>query len=66
MMLPQAGPKGRGIVAVLAVSLGVYLGAYHLFRGHTGSGLVEHEQGLAIGIILVIAGVVLWRARRAG
>ncbi len=66
MMLPQAGPKGRGIVAVLAVLLGVYLGAYHVFRGHTGRGLVEHEQGLAMGTILVIAGAVLWRSRRTG
>ena len=64
MMLPQAGPRGRGLVAALAVLLGVYLAAYHLFRGTVGTGFVEHEQGLAIGIALVIGGVLLWRSRR--
>jgi hypothetical protein len=64
MILPQAGPRGRRVVAVLAVLLGAYLGAYHIFRAHTGRLAAEHKQGLAIGIVLIVGGTLLWRFRR--
>jgi len=63
MMLPQAGPRGRGVVAVVAVLLGGYLSAHHSFRWLSGAGLTEHEQGFALGVALVIGGILLWRSR---
>ena len=65
MLLPQAGPRGRRIVAVVAVLFGVYLSAYHLFRASSASSLAEHKQGFAVGLVLIVAGALLWRSRKA-
>jgi hypothetical protein len=63
MILPQAGPRGRGAVAVVAVLLGGYLAVDHLLRAVTGPGLAEHKLGFALGAVLVIGGILLWRSR---